>query len=183
MNETVHFNDVATTDWFNGPVSHLANMHITQGIAYDEFLPNQAINRWEFLTMLMRILGYEADPAGLPFTDVDTSRWYAKYIASAYENGIVNGKSAVSFAPNDLITREEMSKIMANVLAEKDYILTIDVPTQFKDFQKISLWAVEGVSTSLREGIIIGMPDGSFMPKSNATRAEAATMIYRVLNK
>ncbi len=90
-----------------------------------------------------------------------------------------------NFGPDDLVTREEMSKILS-IMAKRILVIK-DLPqgyqADFTDMDEVSKWAVEYVNQVQFAGLMTGMEDGSFQPQGNATRAEAATVIDRMLQK
>jgi len=95
-------------------------------------------------------------------------------------NGLINGKSTTSFNPNENITREEMSKIIGLILTQSSYKKQDKKSlTNFSDGNIIASWAEEGAAISVYNGVIQGA-NGKFNPKANATRAEAAVMLFRL---
>ena len=88
-----------------------------------------------------------------------------------------------AFRPNDTITREEMA-----VVIMKAYQFLGNAPlkgklSQFADKDTISQWAVDYVDGAVSSGLISGMSDDTFAPKENATRAQVASLIKRLLNQ
>ena len=114
------------------------------------------------------------------FSDVYEESWYADVIQTALDNGII--ASADNFRPDDLITREEMAKIISGIaqlgkLYDEEVILS-DIYT---DADTISQWAKMYVKYISLSGLMKGREDGTFAPKDGATRAEAAAVISRIL--
>lgn len=148
---------------------------------YDDgtFRPDNSITRAEFTAIVCRALKVaDADYSG-QFADVSADDWYAPYIAAALNDGIIS--QDVNFRPNDTITREEMCKILAIALQNGGVAPAPSGYTpQFTDMQHISDWAKEYVYFASYHGFMSGREDGSFAPKANATRAEAATVLSRV---
>lgn len=177
------FDDVSESHWAKDYIELLAGKGIISGKSETAFDPNAPITRAEFTVLLMKAMAYNGSVEALAFGDVTESDWFAGPVAAAYQNGIVGGKAPGVFAPYDYITREEMAKMIANVLVVENYTLSKNLPTGFSDYATISIWAAKEVRTAVREGIISGRPDGSFMPKAHATRAEAATMVYQLFVK
>jgi uncharacterized membrane protein len=177
------FNDVTDKNWAKDYIELLAGKGIINGKADSVFDPYAPITRAEFTVMLMKAMAYNGVTGSLNFTDVKAGDWFAYSTAAAYQNGIVGGKGNNTFAPYDYITRQEMAKMISNVLVKENYKLSSDIPTQFSDCNSIAIWAIRDVDTAVREGIVNGMPNGSFMPTKNATRAEAATMVYQLFVK
>ncbi|MDD4570139.1 MAG: S-layer homology domain-containing protein, partial [Tepidanaerobacteraceae bacterium] len=83
--------------------------------------------------------------------------------------------------PNGNITRQEMIKIISNILENKFYKQeNLEDLKKFKDFAEIATWAQESAALCLREKIISGVGEGKFAPQDNATRAQVATILYRI---
>ena len=94
----------------------------------------------------------------------------------------MKGDTDGNFRPNDLITRQEMAKTLVNAYRLKTG--TIDIPVveiMFTDQEQIDSWALESVQQATAMGLLKGMDNGSFAPLNSATRAQSATVIYRLL--
>ena len=112
--------------------------------------------------------------------DVKSDDWFAPYVGVAAKVGIIVGSDG-KFRPNDTITREEMAVIIVKAytyLGGKGANGAID---NFSDKNSISAWAKAYVDSAASVGLISGMGDGTFGPKANATRAQAASVVYRVI--
>lgn len=118
---TPTFTDVSASDWYAKYLAAAQTAGIISGYADGTFLPNSKVNRAEALKIVLEASGLSIDGAATsPFTDVVAGVWYAKYVNYAYAQGIISGKSATLFAPEDNITRAEMAKVAvktADVLA------------------------------------------------------------------
>lgn len=147
------------------------------------FDPNGYITREEFAAIVVRVfeLG-EGDPQDLGFTDVDKNAWYAPYIASLVKRGIVNGTDKNRFGVGEFITREQIASILKRA-AQATYknILPTAKNVAFSDSESISDYAYAAVYELARAGVINGKGEDLFMPKANATRAEATVMLHRLL--
>ena len=154
---------------------------VIKGNEINEFLPDNNISRAEFTAMVIRMLGAEVVEYSGSFGDVAESDWYADYVETAYKNSIISGFDG-RFMPNDMITREEMVKIVVDAykLMHEDFE-TVDYNIQFTDNHEISDWALGYIKTAVFYEIVSGMGDGTFMPKGLATRAQAATVIKKLL--
>lgn len=179
------FSDVKDNDWFAPFVYDLVELEILNGKGDGKFDPNGDIKRGEFV----KILAYASQDdlskyqGQSKFTD-SRSHWSETNINWAYENGIVNGQSETSFAPEAKITRQEMAAMIYRYANYKDLALPQDVkPVDFKDDGDIASWAKEAVSAMQQAKIISGYPEGTFLPKNNATRGEAAKMISVFLTR
>ena len=177
-----NFSDTAN-HWANEPIKYLADRGIINGMNDNTFAPNNNITRAEFIILLAKmdninINKYKADN----FTDVPSDAWFNPYVDWASKNGITSGTSETTFAPNDNITREQMAVMIERFANYKGFKLDNNKEQiNFTDNTNISSYAISSVSKVQQAGIINGRPDGSFAPKSNATRGESAQMIYTML--
>ncbi|MCT4604648.1 MAG: S-layer homology domain-containing protein [Marinisporobacter sp.] len=177
----ITFKDLENYGWAKEAIEAMATKGIVSGRSNEKFDPAANITRAEFATLVTKMMGYTTENMDMPFTDVDKDAWYYDYIGAAYKNGLINGRSETLFDPNGNITRQEMAVIVAKVLEKKGYKKSsLDSLNVFKDTENISAWAKDSVSLCVKEKIISGMGDGSFAPKQNANRAQAATMLYKV---
>lgn len=168
--------------WARKEIGALAGKGIIKGKSEGIFDPDANITRAEFVALMTRAMGYgENHGYTVPFMDVRENDWLYNPIAIAYNEGLVNGKSATEFDPNGKITRQEMAKIISNIMKDKFHSQEkVDNLKAFKDFEEIASWARESAALCLREKIIGGISEGVFAPLENATRAQAATVLYRI---
>ena len=119
---------------------------------------------------------------GLPeFTDVDSSAYYAKAVNWAYVYGIVSGYSDEVFGPTNLITREQLATILYNYA---EFWEKLDVTNKadlsaYKDSDRISAWAEEGMRWCNAAGIINGMSATELNPSGTANRSQVAAILHR----
>ncbi len=168
------FTDIDGVAWAKDAIADLYGKKIINGKSATSFAPNDYILREEFVKMTVSLLGLDTSAATTSFADVDTSAWYAPYIAAALNSGFINGYSDSVFGIGDYITRQDVAVILSRV-AE----LGAGVTTEFTDATDISDYAAEAVAKLSANGIINGS-GGAFMPKNYSTRAETACMIYRL---
>lgn len=178
--ETTGFYDVSPSDWYYGDVTSLHNAGIVSSSSY--YRPGDQITRAEFIAMIMREMGMEntqPENTGQLFTDVPTNTWYAKYIANAYELGIVNGDSnGRTFRPNAPINRAEAVKILDGVLSQYPSSEEI-LPLPFVDVE-ISDWYYLSLQKCHSLNLVNGTTAITFEPSRNLNRAEAAALINRL---
>ncbi|HBQ87616.1 MAG TPA: alpha-amylase, partial [Syntrophomonas sp.] len=99
-----------------------------------------------------------------------------------FETGIVKGMDETTFAPNEKITREQMAIMLDNFSTNTSLALPgMNAGVSFTDSKLISPWAVDAVNKIVSSGIMGGYPEGDYKPQGNATRAEAATVIYKLI--
>ncbi len=183
----VSFNDIASVQsWAGRQIEVIAAKGAIQGKAAGVFAPKDNITRAEFAKILVTALNLDnADATSDKFSDVKSTDWFAPYVAAAVEKGIINGRSATTFDPTATITRAEMSTMIARGLkAVKgvEDVKDVDVALAgFSDAGKIVSSLKAGVALAASKNIVIG-DNGKFRPNDNATRAEAAVIIYRAIN-
>ncbi|MGB9840963.1 S-layer homology domain-containing protein [Thermovenabulum sp.] len=182
----ITFNDI-TNHWAKTYIEEMASRGIIKGIKEGIFAPNKNVTRAEFTAMLVRLLNLEQKEINFDFADVKKGQWYYDVIKIAFSNDLVKGKGNI-FEPNAFITREEMVVLITRAASLKNkstFINSIEennLLTKFQDNKEISSWARTEIAVALKLGLVKGKGDNIFSPKSNATRAEAATMIYNLYN-
>lgn len=167
--------------WAKENITKLYDMGIVKGDAEGNFNPNNKITRAEFTAMIVRMLNLDELTYIRMFDDVKTKDWYAKAIQTAVSNGLVKGDGD-NFRPNDSITRQEMAIIAMSAYELKMGEISAD-KIDCEDVDDINSWAIDAVSKAYTAGIINGKGDNKFEPKTNTTRAEAATVIIRIVDK
>lgn len=173
------FKDV-TQGWAKDAVSALGARGIVKGVGNGEFNPKGQVTRAEFITMLMNLLALSVENATTSFSDVEQGEWYQGNIATAQKLGIVNGKPNGKFGVHENITREDMAVMVYKAIQVKQLELSVRETGAFKDEASIANYAKQAVEATQRAGIINGVGNGEFAPKKNASRAEAAVMIYNL---
>ncbi|HHV99353.1 MAG TPA: S-layer homology domain-containing protein [Clostridiaceae bacterium] len=180
----VTFSDISNVKWAKETIEYLAARGIISGPGDGTFRPSDKVTRAEFIKMLMIALELEDEEAECTFSDVKAGAWYYKPIAAAEKLGIVKGKGDGTFGVNDEILRQDMAVMIYRTAQLLGIDLGDDVNVEpFTDEAEISGYAKEAVTAIQKAGIINGIGDGRFAPKNNATRAEAAVIIYRLLDK
>lgn len=184
----VSFHDLdEVKQWAGRQISVISSKGIVDGRAEGEFDPRDFVTRAEFAKMIVKVLGLEDSTATESFSDVSDQDWFQPYVAAAVKYGVVNGRSEDKFEPNAYITRAEMAAMASRALMEvRDYQMTPDMEKAaelFVDAGEVHSTLMPGVSLAAYEGIIIGEENQRFNPNNNSTRAQAAVMIYRLLNK
>ncbi|MHB9145052.1 MAG: S-layer homology domain-containing protein [Symbiobacteriia bacterium] len=177
------FNDMAG-HWAEGDVLKLASLGVAKGFADGGYHPGDTITRAQFTNLLVIAAGLApvAHPT-LSFKDADQIPvWSQGYVAAGVTAGLIAGYEDNTFRPNALVTRAEMAKLVAGALKLKNK-LPANPASSFTDNDSVPSWAKDSVGQAASAGIIKGMPDGSFAPSRTATRAEAATMITRLMDR
>ena len=177
------FEDVNEDDWFYKAVEFCVKKGIFTGMTENSFQPDTHVTRAMFVTILGRLYGINiADYKTKVFDDVDLGQWYSPYVQWALENEIVKGYSEKTFGPNDKITREQMCSIIVRYCeyAKIELKGLID-EVKFEDDAMISSWAKEYVKESQMANLIQGIGNNRFNPLGNASRAEAAIILMRLI--
>lgn len=167
--------------WAADNILFAASRGLLSGTSDTTFSPNTGMTRGMFVTALGRLAGINPDSYKTgKFTDVKADAYYAPYVNWAAQNGIVEGVTATTFAPDSNINREQMAVIMANYTKKLGYDLpkTLQAVT-FADNAQISSWAKNAVRAMQQAGILTGKNGNKFDPKGTATRAEVATVLRR----
>ena len=142
--------------------------------------PGGNITRAEVATIFFRLLTEEVRTANSTqsnsLSDVSRGQWFNHAISTLSSMGIVKGHNDGTFAPDDPITRAEFAAIAAR-FDDKN----TDTSSNFSDIA--SHWAKDEIGIAANKGWINGYPDGTFRPNQYITRAEAMTLVNRVLNR
>ena len=175
------FNDVAYTSWYYDAVKFVYDKGIMDGVSYYKFAPDATITRGMVVTMLWRMAG-EPYEAAAGFTDVAAGRYYSTAVAWAARNGIVEGMTATTFAPDQAITREQLASILyryAKWLGFSGYGSDI---SGYTDAGKVSSYAYDAMSWAVRSGVVTGTSARVLDPQGTASRAAAAQMFMNFYN-
>ena len=142
--------------------------------------PNADISRAETATMLHRLLTderrAEIDTTDNPFVDIKGNEWYAKPVYSMANGDYIAGYEDGTFGGNRSITRAEFVAMLVRFIGSEEAECT------FTDVPK-SHWAHDDIATATVAGWVEGYEDGSFGPDRNISRAEAVSIINRVLDR
>lgn len=184
------FDDVEDTHWASEVINFMSNKHFVNGTGDAKFEPNKNITRAEFVSMLVKSLGYEKESISVSrFEDINKDDWYYDSILIVEEMGLISGKSAVEFGPSDLLTREQMIALIIRVMEYNGESLSMaeeeekQILGAYRDEEEISSWAYKVVAQAVKFDVTVGKSEDELEPKSNSTRAEAITFVYRVMTK
>ena len=171
--------------WANKAINYVVNKGYFAGVSKTEFAPDKPITRGEFVTILGRMLKIDTSKySSQRFNDVNSSTYYSPYVTWANEVGIVSGVGGGNFAPDKALTREEMAVMMVKFLKiSGKNISAKGNDVSFKDEKNIESWAKDAVVEMAKFGLVNGMEDGSFSPKTEFTRAQVAQVLYNIYNK
>ena len=181
------FRDVAgPADWSHEGIDYCVRRSLMVGTGVGTFSPDMACSRAQIVQILYNLSGDKTDYGNyyLPFTDVAPGDWFYEAVAWAYANDIVAGTSASTFAPNDVITREQMAVILYGYTAKFAPEFTGNAASlnTFPDAGSVANWAYTAMSWAVGNGLISGMGSGGvsyLAPQGSATRAQASAIIMR----
>ncbi|KNY26837.1 S-layer homology domain-containing protein [Pseudobacteroides cellulosolvens] len=178
----VKFKDVPADHWAKDNIEGLAAKGIVEGRnSQDVFMPNANITRAEFAKYMSIALNMVDPTAVANFKDVPKNSSYYTYIASAVKSGIIMGRPDGTFAPNETISRQDITVIMARALKETE-VSNAGKLVGFNDKSSIADYAVKPIALCVKYGLISGKPGNIVDPNGKMTRAEAAAVIYRLYN-
>lgn len=169
--------------WANDEIAKAVMLGVVNGYTDGTFKPEASITRAEFTVMLMRGLNAKEPVTPLSFKDTkEIKGWAAEYVQQAVAKGIINGYTDGTFRPNANITHAEM---IAMVVRASGLLgpNPANQPTTYADDQSIPSWAKPSIAIAQQKGIVFGgIKNNKFHPNVNATRAESASSIVKLLS-
>ena len=173
------FTDIGSVEWAKEAISYVANTEIMSGTSKTTFEPNVPVTREQVAKITAVAFSKYNMGALSPFEDVDKDSWAYSYVGSAYESGLITGKSDKVFGFGEQMTREDFCTVLYRAATSTEHEF-VEKKSDFTDFDAVSDYAKEAVEFLAGAGVVSGMEDGSFAPKATATRAQAAQMLMKV---
>lgn len=175
--DAIKFADIDSSHWAYDYVNKMVKSGVINGYEDNTFRPDGNITRAEFSKLIVKAFNIITDKKA-EFSDVSADSWCYEYVSALAGCGIVNGVSDGEFAPNAVITRQDMAAMIYRAMKfvgysekpEKEGVL-------FADSSDIAEYAKESVDYLAGLGIINGTDSNRFAPNDNATRAEAAKIL------
>ena len=167
------FYDVPNGAYFYEAVKWAVDKGITNGLSDTMFGPYESCTRAQIVTFLWRAAGSPEPKAASSFTDVPVSTYYAKAVAWAVENGITNGMTETTFAPNETCTRGQSVTFLHRVLKG-----TASGSANFTDVKSDAFYA-DAINWAVANNVTNGTSNTTFSPNADCTRAEIVTFLYR----
>ena len=165
------FHDVNPNGWFYAAVRHVYSSGIMVGTSATAFEPHAGLTRAMVATILHRADSEPHVPYRPIFSDVVAGRWYSSAVTWAHDTDIVRGVGGSRFAPNDLLTREQLATMMHRFAERRGYYL--GVPEHVAVPPGTSTWAQTAMRWAVHNGFI-----GSTNPRNTATRSDTAEFLY-----
>lgn len=171
------YTDSIPTAWYHDGVHYCIETDLMIGTAPTLWEPDIPLTRAMMAQVLYNKSGRPAVSGDGMFDDVDRG-WYWSAITWGCRNNVLYGYGDGNFGPQDPITREQLAALLWRYAGRPQ----TDVQSSFSDAAEASDYAKQALHWTSQHGIIAGYPDGTFRPRANATRAEAAQMIMRYFN-
>ena len=171
------FADVPANAFFADAVKWAVDKGVTNGLTDTMFGPYEPCTRGQIITFLWRAAGSPEPKTAVSFTDVPAGSYYAKAVAWAIENGITNGMTETTFAPDATCTRGQGVTFLYRALKGSAGATSsfVDVPTNAFYADAVG-WAVSGKVTD-------GTSNTTFSPDDNCTRGQIVTFLFRAYSK
>jgi uncharacterized repeat protein (TIGR02543 family) len=171
--DSTSFVDVPANAYFADAVEWAVENGVTDGVSATLFAPYEPCTRGQIVTFLWRAAGSPEPKAMSSFTDVPVSAYYAKAVAWAVENGITNGMTETTFAPNATCTRGQSVTFLHRALKG-----TASGSANFTDVKSDAFYA-DAVNWAVASDVTNGTSATTFSPNADCTRAEIVTFLYR----
>ena len=167
------FYDVPNDAFFYEAVKWAVKSGVTNGLTDTMFGPYESCTRTQIVTFLWRATGSPEPKTASSFTDVPASAYYAKAVAWAIENGITNGMTETTFAPNATCTRGQSVTFLYRALKG-----TASGSTNFTDVKSDAFYT-DAINWAVANNVTNGTSNTTFSPNADCTRAEIVTFLYR----
>ena len=182
--EQIRFDDVSDNAWYASAVRYAVENGLMNGTGTGEFSPAASTTRGMVMTILYRMASSPEVTGGSPYTDVAENRYFSQAVAWAAEQGIATGYPDGTFRPNQPVTRQELVTFYwryAN-LAGCDMTISQGASlAEYRDGDSVKPYAKEAMLWAVDTGLIRGVDANTLAPNGTASRAMAATMLYRMV--
>jgi len=180
---TMNFTDIDGVAWASEAILALADKGIIHGKGDKLFRPNDTITREEFVKILVGSMNLGEETYTNHFSDVEDTDWFCKWVNIAYEKGLCMGVGKGTFGIGQALTRQDMVVLLEHALSYQGFDFPEKDNKEFLDAGDISDYALDAVDRLVSIGAIKGISETNFGPREQSTRAQAATVIYRVLEE
>ncbi|SDD51633.1 S-layer homology domain-containing protein [Paenibacillus sp. CF095] len=191
MNFKKSFTDIKN-HWSFKLLDFMSKKQVISGYPDDSFRPDRYVTRAEFTSMLIKAISEHLDTVNVgeePFSDVNTNDWYYAVVDEGWKAALITGITSDSFGPNQNITREQMAAIAVRALNQLKTLPDMtstqanSILGKYNDSKVVSSWAKVDLATAIDQKIIDGIGNNKLASKDLATRAQAAVIVYKVLNE
>ena len=181
------FRDVpAPSNWAHEGIDYCVRHGLMSGFDATTFSPDTVSTRAQIVMILYNLSGDTTDYSKyyVPFTDVRPGTWYYNAVAWGYDKDIVAGMTPTTFAPDGLITREQMAVLLYGYTEKyaPAYLGGAASLNSFPDAASVSNWAYAAMSWAVGNGLISGIASNGadyLAPSGGATRAQIAAIMMR----
>lgn len=181
------FRDVpAPSNWAHEGIDYCVRHGLMSGFDATTFSPDTVSTRAQIVMILYNLSGDTTDYSKyyVPFTDVKPGTWYYNAVAWGYDKDIVAGMTPTTFAPDGLITREQMAVLLYGYTEKyaPAYLGGAASLNGFPDAASVSNWAYAAMSWAVGNGLISGIASNGadyLAPSGGATRAQIAAIMMR----
>ena len=176
----------APSNWAHEGIDYCVRHGLMSGFDATTFSPDTVSTRAQIVMILYNLSGDTTDYSKyyVPFTDVRPSTWYYNAVAWGYDKDIVAGMTPTTFAPDGLITREQMAVLLYGYTEKyaPAYLGGAASLNGFPDAASVSNWAYAAMSWAVGNGLISGIASNGadyLAPSGGATRAQIAAIMMR----
>ncbi len=180
------FTDVPNQLWAATSITELRRRGILDDFGTDKFGPSKEITRGEYAKVIDRAFAYKlATDIAVDFTDIPTNYPRKEAVAKSVQRGFMTGYSPTKFAPTQSIPRYQMQISLVKGLELPPALITEKVLSKYADARQLPQYARDKMAAALASGLVINDDKTANLlkPLQNATRADAAALIYQALVK
>lgn len=179
------FKDVPINHWAYNAIANMSSKAVISGFPDETFKPDEYITRSEFAKIMTSALNLEIEEGEQTYKDVDKEAWDYKYVETVknYLKGYTYG-SGNYFKGDQKIRRDEAAVALVKAMGFEEQTADVtDITNVFSDQINISLLVKDEVIVAYKNNIISGYEDGTFRPFGSLTRAEAAMVLFRIMER
>ncbi|MCM3633856.1 S-layer homology domain-containing protein [Paenibacillus camelliae] len=169
--------------WAEESISRATEKGWVKGYPDGRFAPDKEVTRAEFITMLARALALTAssDQDHTFKDDAQIPQFAKAHVSQSVAAGLVKGYGDETFRPSQWITRSEITVMVMRAIGYEDE-MEVSPALAYDDADQIPAWAYPAIAAGTEMGIVKGKGQNKFAPSSNSTRAEAVTLLLRIVD-
>lgn len=176
--KTHKFDDLKNVQWAAEAVAYLFEAGVVAGKSESKFAPDDKVTRGELAKMISLAMKLEKSGKA-DFEDIDSASWCAEYVDTVFSNGIMNGTGEKTFSPQETLTREMIASVIYRAALSAGKMFGDEI--KFDDIEAAEPYAREAIAKIAAAGIVSGTGENMFSPKNDCTRAQAAKMIFNLM--